>query len=134
MPLVAFGVSYHFNFYVVRTFFISNTFLSNTKLKLEKNQANTKQHFETMSWGWTFTNIHILHSFYHPKIIGDIVKTKKKKKCVCIHQILWLIIEKMMMKMKNRSHKHNINSPRSRYIVNIRNVSVWLCLYVLTNT
>ena len=30
-----------------------------------------------------------------------------------------LIIVKMMVKMKNGSHEHNINSPRSRHIINI---------------
>ena len=30
----------------VHVFFISNTFVSNTRLKLAKNQANTKQHPE----------------------------------------------------------------------------------------
>ena len=46
--------------------------------------------------------------------------------CVNIHEI----IVKMMLKMKNRSHRHNINSPRSRHTVSIRIVSVWWCLYV----
>ena len=41
-----------------------------------------------------------------------------------------------MMKMKNRSHRHDINSPRPRYIVNIINIRsalLWWCLYVLSN-
>ena len=29
----------------------------------------------------------------------------------------------MMMKMKNRSHGHDINSPRSRHIINISMMS-----------
>ena len=37
------------------------------------------------------------------------------------------------MKMKSRSHRHDINSPRSRHIVNIRVISVWFCLYLLSN-
>ena len=32
--------------YVVHTFFISSTFISNARLKLIKNQANAKQHLE----------------------------------------------------------------------------------------
>ena len=31
--------------------------------------------------------IHILHSRYHPKIIGHILKNKHKNKCDCIHTI-----------------------------------------------
>ena len=34
-----------------------------------------------------------------------------------------LIIVKMRMKMKNRSHGHNISSPRSRHIINISMMS-----------
>ena len=30
-----------------------------------------------------------------------------------------LIIVKMMMKMKNRSHGHDIDSPRSRHVINL---------------
>ena len=39
--------------------------------------------------------------------------------------------------MKNRSHRYKINRPRSRQgknIVNVKGVSVWWCLYVLSNT
>ena len=59
--------------------------------------------------------IHILHPCYNPKIIGHILKIKQKNKCVCIHEIIWLIIMKMKMKMKNRSHRYSINRPRSRH-------------------
>ena len=31
---------------ILHAFFISNTFISNTKLKLAKSQANAKQHLE----------------------------------------------------------------------------------------
>ena len=37
--------------------------------------------------------IYILHRCYHPKITGH--KNKQKNKCVCIHEILWLIIMKI---------------------------------------
>ena len=58
--------------------------------------------------------IRTLHPRYHPKIIGHILKNKQKKKCVCIHEIIRLIIIKMKMKMKNRSQRYIINRPRSR--------------------
>ena len=41
------------------------------------------------------------------------------------------------MKMKNRSHRYDIKRPKSRHrhnIVNIKSVSIWLCLHVLSNT
>ena len=57
----------------------------------------------------------ILHPCYHPKIIGHILKNKQKNKRVYIHEIIQLIIMKMKMKMKNRSHRYDINRPRSRH-------------------
>ena len=58
--------------------------------------------------------IHILHSRYHSKIIGQILKSKQKKKCVCVHEIIRLIIMKMKMKMKNGSRRDDINTARCR--------------------
>ena len=61
---------------------------------------------------WYLKIIHILHRRYHPRIIGHILRNKQKNKYVCIHEIMRLIIMKMNMKMKNRSHRYNINKPR----------------------
>ena len=36
-------------------------------------------------------------------------------KCVSIHEILLLIMKKMKMKMKKRSHRYEINGPRHDY-------------------
>ena len=49
--------------------------------------------------------IHFLHPRYHPKIIGHILK-KNKKRCVCIREIVRLII----MKMKRMQKKDHINT------------------------
>ena len=49
------------------------------------------------------------------KKIGHILKNKQKKNCVCINEIIRLIIIKMKMKMKNRSHRYDRNTPRSRH-------------------
>ena len=57
----------------------------------------------------------IFHPCYHPKIIGHILKNKPKNKCVCIHEMMRLIVTKMKMKMKNRSHRYDINKPSSRH-------------------
>ena len=70
---------------------MSNIFKSNARLKLAKNQANAKQHLKI---------IHVLHTLYHPKIKGHILKTKQKNKCVCTDEIIRLIVMKMKMKMK----------------------------------
>ena len=59
--------------------------------------------------------IHILYPHYHPKIIGHILQNKQKSKCACIHEIIRLIIMTMKMKIKNRSHRYDINRPKTRY-------------------
>ena len=59
--------------------------------------------------------IHILYPRYYPKITGHILKNKQKNKCVCIHEIKGLITTKMKMNVKNRSHRYDINRPRSRH-------------------
>ena len=40
-----------------------------------------------------------------------ILKNKQKNNCVCIDEIIRLIIMKMKMKMKKRSHRYDINRP-----------------------
>ena len=85
--------------------FLSNTFISNARLKLARIQANAKQHPEA---DCHLKIIHILHPRYHPKMVGQVLKNKKKDKCVCIHKITRLILMKLKINMKNRSH-------RSRY-------------------
>ena len=70
--------------------------------------------------------IHILHPRYHPKIIGHIphiLKNKQKNKRVCIYEITQLIIMKMNMKMKNRSHKYNKNRPTITHKISETNSS-----------
>ena len=58
----------------------------------QKNQANAKQDPETELL--LLKIIHILHPRYHPKIV-DILKNEQKNKCVCIHEVIWLILMKM---------------------------------------
>ena len=65
---------------------------------------------------------HILHPRYHPKVIGHTLENKQKNKCACIHEIIQLIIMKMKMKKKNRSHRYDINRPRSKHRQNIVNM------------
>ena len=58
--------------------------------------------------------IHILYPRYPPKIIGHTLKNTQKNKCVYIPETLRLIIMKMKIKKKNRSHRCDINRSRSR--------------------
>ena len=59
--------------------------------------------------------IHFLYPCYHPKILGRTLKSKQKNKCVYIHETVRLIIINMEKTKKNRSHRYNINRPRSRH-------------------
>ena len=70
--------------------------MSNARLKLAKNQANAKQHPQAELL--TFEFYSHSSSTLSPKLIGHILKSKQKNKCVCIHEILQLIIIKMKMK------------------------------------
>ena len=102
---------FHRYFFGIHAFFISDTFISNARLKLAKNKVNARQHPR----GWTFDIwkffTFFIHSRYHPKIIGHILKNKQQNKSVCIHTINH---NEKKMKMKNRSRKYSINRPRYR--------------------
>ena len=98
----------------IHAFFIRNTFICNVRLKLAKNQASAKQHPQAVNFCY-LKIIHIFHPCYHPKIIRYILKSKQKNKCVGIHEIIRLIIMKMKVKMKNKSHRYDINTPRYRH-------------------
>ena len=56
----------------ITRFFISNTLISNARLKLAKNQAKAKHHPETELP--LFENA----CFFHPKMIQDILKNVEK--------------------------------------------------------
>ena len=59
----------------INAFFISNTFISNARLKLVKNQGKAKEHPEAEL---LLLENYLLHPHYHPKIIGDILKKLQK--------------------------------------------------------
>ena len=82
-------------------------------MKVAKNQANAKQHPEAELL--LFESFHILHPHFYPKLLQHILKNKQKNNYVCIHEVILLMIMKMKMKMKNRSHRYDINGPRSRH-------------------
>ena len=42
-------------------------------------------------------------------------KKYAKNKCVCFNEIMWLIIMKMRLKKKYRSHRYDINRTSSRH-------------------
>ena len=76
--------------------------------------------------------IRILHPCYHRKIIGHIIKNKQTNKCVCIQEIIWLIIMKMKIKMKKRSHRYTTYiRPTSRHGDKCRKCKKWLIMLIL---
>ena len=75
--------------------------------------------------------IRILHPRYHPKIIEHILKNNPKNRSLCIHEIIQLIIMKMKMKMKNRSHRYDINRPRSWHGYKYIKYERCLCMMML---
>ena len=60
----------------INTFFINNTFISNSRLKLVKNQAKAKQHPEAKLV--LFENYSLFSSKLSYKIIGDILRNLQK--------------------------------------------------------
>ena len=93
--------------------YIHAFFISKVRLNLAKNQANVKQHLR-LNFSYLII-IQILDPRYHPKLMRHILKNKPKSKRVFIHKITRLIIMKMKMKIKNRSHKYGINRHWSRH-------------------
>ena len=87
----------------IHAFFISNTFISNARLKMAKNQAKAKQHLESKLL--LFEIIRFLHSFYHPKII-DILRKCTKSNCVCFNEVIWL----MAINEAEKEKKGHINT------------------------
>ena len=83
--------------------FISNTLISNTRLKLAKNQANAKQHPEVELL--LFENYSHSSSILSSKINGTNSVIRKRRS----------MSVKIKVKIKNRSHRHDINRPTSRH-------------------
>ena len=82
----------------------------------EISKKSSKMLSNTLRLNFCYLKIlHIIHPHYHLKVIGHTLKNKQKNKCVCIHEIIGLIITKMKMKMKSRSNRYDINGPRSRH-------------------
>ena len=61
-----------------------------------------------------FKNYSHSPSTLSPKAIEYLLTNIKIKKSVCILEIIRLIIMKMKMKLKDRSHRYVINRPRPR--------------------
>ena len=108
----------------LHAFFISNTFISNTRLKLTKNLENQANF-------WYFKILQILHIHYYRKIRGHILKISKKNYTINHNE--------NEDENKKRSHKYNTIIPRSRHGYKYSKYKKWLSimmqkLYILSNT
>ena len=84
-------------------FYISKTFISNTRLKLAKNQIKAKKHPEAELV--LFENYSLSSSKLSSKNNRSSSKKCIKDKCTCFNEILWLMAMKQMLKMKSRQHR-----------------------------
>ena len=81
-------------------------------MKLAKNQTKAKQQPEAEIF--LFENYSLSSSRYHRKKIRDILKNAKKNEYVCF-EFIWLMILKMRLKMKTRSHGYDIKRHRPKH-------------------
>ena len=95
------------------TLYIRNIYISNTKLKLAKNQAKAKQHSEADLL--LFENYSLSSFTLSSKNNRRYSKKGVKSKCPCLYEAIWLVTMKMRLKMTNRSRRYTINISRPKY-------------------
>ena len=110
-------------------FYISNTFISNARLKLAKDQAKAKQHPE--SERLLFENYSLSLSRLSPKNNRRYSKKCTKNKCVCFNEVIWLMTMKVRLKMKSRSHRYDINRTKLRHGHKYSKYKMWLSMIML---
>ena len=91
---------------VLHAFFISNTFISNARLKLPPKNKQKVSNTPRLNFCY-LKIIHTFHARYHLKIIRCTPKN--------IYEIIQLIVMKMETKKKIRLQRRDINTPRSRH-------------------
>ena len=98
-------------------------FISNTRLILAKNGATAKPCPEAE----LLLSENRLLSSSTLSSNGNRTYSKKseKRSCVCFNEIILIIMKK---KMKNRSHRHNINRMRSRCGHKYTKYKVLICI------
>ena len=97
---------------------------------MAKKKANAKQYPELL----LLVNYSHFSSSLSFKNNRAYFKKEAKEHYVCFHEIIRVIIMKMKIKMKNRSHRYDINRPMDTNILNIKSVSVMMVLLCNKNT
>ena len=91
----------------LHAFFISNTF---PRLKIAKTQVKAKQNPEAELFLLETISTFLL---FYPKLIWDTLRNAQKTS-ICFNEIIWLIIMKIRLKVKNESHRCDINRTRPK--------------------
>ena len=124
------------NFFTYALFYISNTFLSNVRLKFAKNQAKAKQHPQTELL--LFDNYLLSSSMLSSKNNGRYSEKYARNKCVCFNEIIWLMTMKMRLEINEINHIDttyiDLGVDIDIHILNTKCILVWCWLYVLSNT
>ena len=94
-------------------FYISNTFISNARLKLAKNQAKAKQHPNAEIL--LFENYLLSAPTLSFKNNRRYSKKVQKTKYACLNKAISLMTRKRRLKMKKRSFRYDITRPRPRH-------------------
>ena len=82
-------------------------------MKYAKNQVQARQYPEAELL--LFENYSFSSSMLLSKPNVRYSKKCVRNKCVCFNEIMWSIIMKMGLKMKNGSHRYNINKTNPRH-------------------
>ena len=95
-------------------FFLTKTFINNTRLKVGKNQVKARQHPEA-----EFSlceNYSLSLSMLSSKDVRRYSEKCTKNNCICFNDVIEVMTMKTRLKMKNESQRYNINRPRPRHV------------------
>ena len=116
----------------IHALFTSNTFVSNTRLKLaKKNWAKAKQHAEAELL--LLKNCVVSSSTLSPKENRRYSKNCAKNIYVYLNEDIWLMAKKMRLKMKKISSKYDINRPRRWHAHKYTKYKICLDIMIVTS-
>ena len=96
-----------------RFLFYKQHFYKQCQAEIGKSQAKAKQQPETKLL--LLENYSLSSSALSYKNNRRYSKKCTKNMCVCFNEVILLMTLKMRLKMKNRSHRYDINRPRPRH-------------------
>ena len=102
--------AFSFDYLLLHCLAGTHFFISNTMLKVAKNQTKVTQYPEAKLL--LFEDYLLFSTTLSSKSNKVYSKIVQNSKCVCFNEIISLIIMKMKMKMKKRSQRYDINRLR----------------------